>query len=31
MFCVCGEVIDVFLVELDSEVVCIELFDGEVE
>lgn len=31
IFCVCGEVIDVFLVELDSEVLCFELFDGEVE
>lgn len=31
IFCVCGEVIDVFLVEFDDIVLCIELFDEEVE
>lgn len=31
IFCVCGDVIDIFLVEFDFEVICVELFDDEVE
>lgn len=31
MYCVCGEVVDIFLVELDIYVVCVEMFDDEIE
>lgn len=31
MFCVCGDMIDIFLVEYVEMVVCVELFDDEVE